>query len=95
MDKVYHILNGDSLKERFPKAISGNVLVCRECLVDGPTTSETLEDIYKVRAHFIAENYPGFSEAEYHAMTLEEARDTEEGEELPRPATAASTESTS
>ena len=72
MDKVYHILNGDSLKERFPKAISGNVLVCRECLVDGPTTSETLEDFYKVRAHFIAENYPGFSEAEYHAMTVPE-----------------------
>ena len=31
----YHILNGDSLKDVFPKEIYGTCIVARECLVDG------------------------------------------------------------
>ncbi len=35
MRKQYHILNGDSLKEQFPENIQGDIIVARECLVDG------------------------------------------------------------
>ncbi len=65
MNKTYHILNGDALKEQFPSDIAGEKIVARLCLVDGPVEGATTEELFSVRAKFIAESYPGFTEADY------------------------------
>lgn len=46
---MIHFLNGDALKEYFPW--KEHVLVCRECLIDGPVTDD--EQIWQRRAAFI------------------------------------------
>jgi len=61
----YHILNGDALREHFPSALGGEVIVARECLVDGPSQADTLEELYQKRAKFIAETYGGYSVQDY------------------------------
>jgi len=53
---VYHILNGDALKEQLP-TLSGEVLVFRECLVEGPVKADNEQDFFKQRAAFLSENY--------------------------------------
>ncbi|TDE18252.1 DUF1835 domain-containing protein [Dyadobacter psychrotolerans] len=55
---TYHILNGDALLDFFPETIlSGEIIVARECLVDGPQNGETLEEFWETRASFIAGEY--------------------------------------
>ncbi|MFY0689605.1 MAG: DUF1835 domain-containing protein [Cyclobacteriaceae bacterium] len=58
MSAQYHILNGDTLKDQFPEAIEGQILVVRECLVDGDVTGDSLSVFFENRARFIASNYP-------------------------------------
>ena len=72
MPNVYHILNGDALKEQFPDTISGEIIVFRECLVDGPVQAEDLEKLFELRAKFIAENYGDFEETDYFEITASE-----------------------
>jgi len=72
MRKQYHILNGDSLKEQFPKNIQGEILVARECLVDGNVKGNSLSDFFKVRAEFISNNYDGYKEQDYFEKTVPE-----------------------
>lgn len=50
---IYHILNGDCLKEQFPESISGESIVTRECLVDGDVQGESLQELFDTRAKFI------------------------------------------
>ena len=57
MRKQYHILNGDALKDRFPKSIHGELIVARECLVDGDLEGSELNQFYATRAKFLNENY--------------------------------------
>lgn len=57
MKKQYHILNGDALKDRFPKSIQGELIVARECLVDGNVDGKELDQLYANRAKFLNENY--------------------------------------
>ena len=71
MPKQYHILNGDALKEQFPKKIEGEIIVARECLVDGEVAGENLQAIFATRAKFISENY---------GATTQEYTDKVEGE---------------
>ncbi|AWW29137.1 DUF1835 domain-containing protein [Echinicola strongylocentroti] len=68
----YHILNGDALKDRFPKEVAGEVIVMRECLIDGEVKSENLKDFFAKRAAFIADAYGGFSEEDYYRKTVAE-----------------------
>ncbi len=70
--KQYHILNGDALKEQFPAELNGEIIVARECLVDGDVKSETLEELFQIRARFITEFYGEYSEAEYHRDSVSE-----------------------
>lgn len=56
-NKVFHILNGDALKEQFPKQILGTQIVMRECLVDGPVDGNTITDFFDTRATFISQHY--------------------------------------
>ena len=58
MSQTYHILNGDALLDFFPESIlSGEIIVARECLVDGPQDGETPEAFWETRANFIAGEY--------------------------------------
>lgn len=62
MPKQIHILNGDALKQQFPKQITGEIIVMRECLVDGPVQGDNLHDFYATRAEFISNNFGGTKE---------------------------------
>ncbi|HEY0427663.1 MAG TPA: DUF1835 domain-containing protein [Pyrinomonadaceae bacterium] len=61
-----HVLPGDSLVESFKKTnIEGEIVVCRECLIDGDVGGEELEDFWRARANFINLYY---GEDEYSYM---------------------------
>ena len=50
----HHILNGDALKDQFPiEEIEGHLIICRECLIDGNITGDSLMDFWDNRAAFI------------------------------------------
>lgn len=72
MRKQFNILNGDSLKERFPESLKGEIIVTRECLVDGSVKGNSLTDFFKTRAEFISNNYDGYSEQDYFEKTVPE-----------------------
>ena len=50
---MVHLLNGDSLNQQFPNDISGERIICRECLCDGPVDAQFPNDFYQQRADFI------------------------------------------
>jgi hypothetical protein len=72
MTKQTHILNGDSLKNQFPTGIQGDIIVTRECLVDGSVKGDHLETFYQTRAHFISDNYAGHTTEDYFKRTVSE-----------------------
>lgn len=74
MREQYHILNGDSLKEQFPESLPGQVVVVRECLVDGKVKGNSLTDFFRKRAKFISNHYDGYSEQDYYQKTVPEFR---------------------
>jgi len=74
MKKQYHILNGDSLKQQFPERIQGEIIVVRECLVDGNVRGNNLDDLFQSRAQFISNNYEGYNEQDYYKETVPELK---------------------
>lgn len=55
-----HVLPGDAVAEVLASAgLDGDVIVCRECLVDGDVSGETLEEFWDLRANFIEVHYGG------------------------------------
>lgn len=72
MNSVYHILNGDALLEQLPDSIIGERIVAREALVDGDVHADTLEELFRVRDHFMSESYPGYIEGEYYQKSVPE-----------------------
>jgi hypothetical protein len=67
-----HVLPGDSLTESFRQTnIDGEIIVCRECLVDGDVRSENLKDFWQVRAQFIKETYGESTEKYFQDVTGE------------------------
>ncbi len=71
MKKQYHILNGDSLKSQFPKKINGEIIVARECLVDGNVKGNNLEELFHTRAVFIS-SHEGYIIQDYYDKTVSE-----------------------
>ncbi len=69
MKNQYHILNGDSLKEQFHKEISGQVIVTKECLVDGCIEGKNQKIFFENRAKFISETY-NCSIEDYYKTTV-------------------------
>jgi hypothetical protein len=69
---IYHILNGDALKEQFPEDILGERIVARECLVDGDVQGASMYDLFVTRAKFIGQSYAGCSEEDYYRNTVPE-----------------------
>lgn len=58
-----HLLPGDSLIETFQKTnIIGEIIVCRECLVEGDVKADTLNDFWQLRAGFIEKTYDANAE---------------------------------
>lgn len=54
----YLILNGDALLEHFPNELRGQKIICRECLIDGDTSGQTLTELFQTRSRFLASAYP-------------------------------------
>ena len=71
MPEVYHVLNGDALKAQFPSALSGEQIVARECLVDGPVEATDTASFWKMRASFMAEHY-GTPKSDYEQKSVVE-----------------------
>ncbi len=71
MKPQFHILNGDSLKEKFPESIEGSIIIARECLVDGDVNGDSLEALYHTRAKFLSDNYGGEMK-DYYQKTVPE-----------------------
>ncbi len=72
MHKAFHILNGDALRERFPSAIGGELIVARECLSDGPVKSDGLQGLFQLRAHFLTNGYGEGTTIDYKKGTVGE-----------------------
>lgn len=65
----YHILTGDCLAENFRNAhISGEVIVCRECLVEGPVNAPSEERFWEVRAQYLSRGSEQEKEFYYRAV---------------------------
>ncbi len=73
-DNTFHLLNGDSLREAFPQHVEGEIIVFRECLVDGPVSGSTFEELMQTRAEFIAGDYDGYGLEDYHVQTVSELK---------------------
>jgi hypothetical protein len=55
---IYHMLPGDAQVETFKQSgIDGEMLVCRECLVEGDLEGETLDEFFQNRASFMNQAY--------------------------------------
>ena len=65
-----HILNGDALNERFPIDLKGERIIARACLVDGPVKAASLEELFALRAQFLAHTYGVCTEEEYQNQTV-------------------------
>jgi len=51
----FHVLPGDAQVDVFKETgIEGEIVVCREALVDGPVNADRLEDLWKLRADYLA-----------------------------------------
>ena len=69
---TYHVLPGDSLLEEFRKTeIAGEVIVCRECMIVGDVSGETLDELFDRRANFLLITY-GTDEIDYHEKVADE-----------------------
>lgn len=66
-----HILNGDSLKEQFPTSITGEIIIMRECLVDGDVQGNTLDQLFANRARFL-ESYDEVPKGSYFETSVPE-----------------------
>lgn len=62
---MVHIANGDALAGTLREStILGQLIVCREALIDGPVSSDTMEDFWQERARYIQEVFQA-SHADY------------------------------
>lgn len=69
---VYHVLNGDALIEKFlATGIQGEIVVARECLIDGSLKGVTLADFWINRANYITQTYGEPSEAYFQRVVPE------------------------
>lgn len=71
-NRIYHILNGDALLERFPSTIEGEKIVFRECLVDGSLQGDDMDALLRSRCTFLTEVYQGFSVEDYAEQVVKE-----------------------
>ncbi len=79
----YHVLAGDALAADFREtAIGGEIIVCRECLIEGDLRAGSLKDFWKVRANHIETAH---GEKDYYDKVVsefEKLRNLSEGAEV-------------
>mgnify|MGYP001822201408 FL=1 len=64
-----HVLNGDALLDLFPESISGERLVMRECMIEGPVNGNSMNSFYRDRMEFLKIEYKATEET-YQSRTL-------------------------
>jgi len=69
--KEFHILNGDALKDQFPDSLNGELIVARECLVDGDVSANSLDQLFELRAEYLSITYPSDIEFYYKEVIPE------------------------
>ena len=57
MNSISHILNGDALKLGFPKGILGELIIVRECLMEGDVSGRDLDGFFGSRVSWLGEAY--------------------------------------
>src|SRR5512133_465390 len=72
VNKMYHILNGDSLREQFPEDLKGVILITRECLIDGDVKGSLNDDFFSTRTKFIRDSYGNDGETFYRQNIVTE-----------------------
>lgn len=72
MHKIFHILNGDSLRQQFPKDLQGEILVTRECLVEGDVQGNGIEELFATRSTFLSSCYSNDDETFYKQKVVTE-----------------------
>ncbi|MBJ6119745.1 hypothetical protein JAO76_16175 [Pontibacter sp. BT310] len=69
---IFQILNGDALTDRFlALGLKGEVIVMRECLIEGGLSGNSLDEFIKTRATYLSETYPSTSDT-YHQKVVTE-----------------------
>jgi hypothetical protein len=69
---TYHILTGDCLAETFKSSgISGEVIICRECFVEGPVNASTEERFWEARAQYLSAGSANEKEFYYRSVKSE------------------------
>ncbi len=67
-----HILAGDALAESFRTcAIEGEIIVCRECLVEGDVKAVDLKEFWQIRAGFIEKTHGDSAEKYFQKVVGE------------------------
>ena len=67
---TYHILNGDALTDTFTATgLGGEVIVMRECLVEGDLTGDTGQAFYQTRAKYLSKTY-GADKEDYYTRVV-------------------------
>lgn len=69
---ILHVLPGDAIVEKFEATgLEGDVAVCREALVDGDLSGETLPEFWENRSRFLHGDQAD-AETEYHEKVVRE-----------------------
>lgn len=56
---IIHVLPGDAIFEEFSEiGLEGEIVVCREALVEGPVDADKLHELWRQRGEFFAAVYP-------------------------------------
>jgi len=66
-----NILNGDALTERMEAAGFDQLIVCREVLIDGPVDAANIDELWKIRAAYIAKSIGEAQEKYYEYVVTE------------------------
>lgn len=69
---IYHVLPGDAVVDTFREAnIEGEVIICRDALIEGPVNAESPEALWSMRERYFTETYPEI-EGDYRTKVAEE-----------------------
>jgi hypothetical protein len=66
-----HILNGGAMTDRMEAAGFDNLIVCREALIDGPVNATHIDEFWKIRSAYLAEDMHAESEQYYEYVVTE------------------------
>jgi hypothetical protein len=64
-----HVLNGDALAGGFP--FGGEIIICRECLIEGPVQASTLEEFWNTRASYLSDAFNGHGPSYFNDVSSE------------------------